>query len=615
VNAAVPVPAAAALPAALGRWLEAATAAALFAVDPCGIGGVVLRGGPGPLRDAWLEGLRALLGPEAPWRRVPVQVAEGRLLGGLDLAATLAAGRPLAERGLLAAADGGVAVLAMAERLPTATAALVCAALDRGEVVVERDGVQLRHAARFGVVALDEAVSEDEVIPPALLDRLALRIDLGGLRLAEPPDLGLDAAAIAAARGRLPRIVAGDSAVEALCAASVAFGIDSLRAAQLALRVARAAAALAGRARVADDDVTLAARLVLGPRATQLPASPEEPAPPEDEPPPPPPPPPDAPDASRDDAESRAEQPLEDRVLEAVSAALPADLLALLAAGQPPRGGARSSGRSGAAQRGDARGRPAGVRRGELRPGARLSVIETLRAAAPWQPLRRRERARGSIPGVPASTTTRRLEVRRDDFRIARHRQRTRTTTIFVVDASGSQALNRLGEAKGAVELLLAECYVRRDQVALLAFRGRGAELLLPPTRSLVRARRSLAQLPGGGGTPLASGIDAAATLAVAARRRGESPLVILLTDGRANVARDGAPGRPLAEQHALEAARAFRAEGLAAMLIDTSPRPQEIAARVAQQLGARYLPLPHADAAMLSRAVRSALPSDAVRA
>src|SRR4029450_5166679 len=113
-------------------------------------------------------------------------------------------------------------------------------------------------------------------------------------------------------------------------------------------------------------------------------------------------------------------------------------------------------------------------------------------------------------------------------------RQRTRTTTIFVVDASGSSALNRLAEAKGAVELLLADCYVRRDRVALLAFRGRGADLLLPPTRSLVAAKRGLGGLPGGGGTPLAAGIEAGLALADAVGRKGETPVVILLTDGRA---------------------------------------------------------------------------------
>jgi len=218
---------------------------------------------------------------------------------------------------------------------------------------------------------------------------------------------------------------------------------------------------------------------------------------------------------------------------------------------------------------------------------------------------------RASARGVPPARTGRdaRLEVRRDDFRIARYRQPTRTTTIFVVDASGSQALNRLGEAKGAVELLLADCYVRRDQVALIAFRGSGAELLLPPTRSLTRAKRGLAQLPGGGGTPLAAGIDAAAALALAARRRGVliRPLGDIVEIIPA--ARDGAPGRPQAEKDSLDSARAFRAEGLVALLIDTSPRPQEGASRIARELGARYLPLPFADATTLSGAVRAQLP------
>ena len=200
-----------------------------------------------------------------------------------------------------------------------------------------------------------------------------------------------------------------------------------------------------------------------------------------------------------------------------------------------------------------------------------------------------------------------RVQVRSEDFRITRFKQREETTTIFVVDASGSSALHRLAEAKGAVELLLADCYVRRDRVALLAFRGRGAELLLPPTRSLVRAKRSLASLPGGGGTPLASGIGAAATLADAVRRRGETPTVIFLTDGHANVSRDGSGSRVHAEEDAIVAAKVMRAAGFKALLLDTSPRPQPLARRIADEMGARYLPLPYADATMLSRAIRTA--------
>jgi magnesium chelatase subunit D len=200
--------------------------------------------------------------------------------------------------------------------------------------------------------------------------------------------------------------------------------------------------------------------------------------------------------------------------------------------------------------------------------------------------------------------------VRRDDFRVRRYKQRSQTTTIFVVDASGSSALHRLAEAKGAVELLLAECYVRRDQVALIAFRGAGAELLLPPTRSLVRAKRSLAGLPGGGGTPLAAGIESARLLAEAVTRRGGFASVVLLTDGRANVARDGAHGRPQAEADALGAARALRVGGVRSLLVDTSPRPQASAEQLAHEMGAVYLALPHADARALSRSVAAVLPS-----
>ncbi|HYI70493.1 MAG TPA: VWA domain-containing protein, partial [Skermanella sp.] len=242
-------------------------------------------------------------------------------------------------------------------------------------------------------------------------------------------------------------------------------------------------------------------------------------------------------------------------------------------------------------------GRPAGVRRANPGPGLRLNLIETLRAAAPWQKIRRR--------GDDADPS--RIRIMRDDFRITRLKQRVRTTTIFVVDASGSAASERLAEAKGAVELLLADCYVRRDEVALLAFRGKDAELLLPPTRSLVRAKRSLAGLPGGGGTPLAAGIDAAAALADAIRRRGGTPALVILTDGRANIARGGTAGRAAAEADALDAARSVRGASFKALVIDTSARPEPAARRLADAMAAPYLPLPRADAGAISRSIRAA--------
>jgi magnesium chelatase subunit D len=249
------------------------------------------------------------------------------------------------------------------------------------------------------------------------------------------------------------------------------------------------------------------------------------------------------------------------------------------------------------------RGRPVGTRPGMPRDGARLALIDTLRAAAPWQTIRRAQ-----VRGVSSSHGTRpKVEVRASDFRIARLQDRAETTTIFVVDASGSSALHRLAEAKGAVELLLADCYVRRDRVAVIAFRGRTAEVLLPPTRSLARAKRALAGLPGGGGTPLAAGIDAALSMADGIARRGGTPVLVLLTDGRANVSRDGSGGRDRAQADASQAAQALRVARHASLLIDTSPQPRAAGLQLAESMGAVYLPLPHADAKAMSRAVQSA--------
>ncbi len=630
-------------------------AACLFAIDPAGLGGVALRARAGPGRDAWLRLLRALLPVSSALRRVPLHVNDGRLLGGLDLAATLQAGRPVAERGLLAEVDGGVAILAMAERLEPTTVARIASAMDAGEVRIERDGIGHVTATRFGVVALDEGIEDDERPPAALLERLAFLVSLDavlggierrdvGAETVQRMDVaeldGLDASAIEAARARLASVTTPESVVPALCGAALALGIDSVRVPLLALRAARAAAALAGHDRIDDDDLALAARLVLAPRATRVPAAEPPPEAADDEqdetqePPDdadreprdaaePPPPPPETSSDSPPPEELRDPTPdeLQELVLAAVRSGLQAGLLERLRAGaaaSPPRGGA---GRSGERHRSGARGRPLGARRGERRSGARLHLLETLRAAAPWQRLRSAERAAAAPATLPAAQPssgaaptaaapaigTPRIDVRREDFRIARREQRSQTTTIFAVDASGSAALHRLAEAKGAVELLLADCYVRRDRVALIAFRGREATLLLPPTRSLVRAKRELAGLPGGGGTPLASGIDAVVALAEALRRAGDTPVTVLLTDGRANVARDGSQGRPQAEADALDAARRARLARIGALLVDTSPRPQPLAQGLATAMAATYLPMPYADAATLSRAVRAA--------
>ena len=596
-------------------WQRAVQVAVLFALDPVGTGGVRLRAGAGPVRDMWLTLLRNLLGV-ASLRRMPLSITDERLLGGLDLPATLASGRPVLQKGLLAEIDGSVVLLAMAERLPTATAARLCAVMDNAEVRLERDGLTVCTPTRFGVVALDEGQSDDETVVIGLRDRLAFDLDLSLVspRVASAADFSEhwieNAINIAAARKRLANIQVSDDIIAAVCGTALALGVDSSRASLLAMRVARASAALDGNHSVTEEDASIAAQLVLGPRATRLPPMAEQEQPEQQEP--------EQEAESETQPEQHAAEPdtppdhesespppqdatqkLEDKVLEATQAAIPAGLLSQLMNGNFLQQRA-ASGKSGAPLKNGQRGRPAGSRRAMPAHGQRLHLIDTLRAAAPWQKLRRMQ--------ISDPLAAARVQVRAEDFHITRIKQKTGTTTLFVVDASGSSALHRLAEAKGAVELLLADCYVRRDQVAVIAFRGKTAEILLPPTRSLVRAKRSLSGLPGGGGTPLAAAIDAAASLADDIRRKGQTPVIVMLTDGRANVARDGSGGREKAMADAMASATRLRLSQAAVLLIDTSPQPQASALQLAHAMTARYLPLPHAGANAMSQAVRNAL-------
>lgn len=575
-------------PARYDAWADALSAAALLAIDPDGLKGAVLSTLPGPARDVWLASLKAMLPGGAPMRRAPAHIDDERLLGGLDLTATLSAGRPVASRGVLSESDGGAVVLAMAERCTPATGARIALALETGEVGVRGE----MHAARFLLIALEEGIDPEERTPDVLAERLAFALDFNAMRVgaSEAPTREQ----ISAARSDLARMPAADErTIESICTAAGAFGVLSVRAALFTLRAARAAAALAGRSAVVDEDLALAARLVLATRASMAP--PEQPQqaappPPENE---------DPEDAqARDQAEVDAAA---DRVIDAVQSALPTEFLAqFLESRSERRVQARARG-AGAMAKSARRGRPLGARGGTLRAGERLDLVATLRAAAPWQALRRRDVASASAAHVL---------IRKDDFRIRRFVQRLESTIIVAVDASGSAALQRLAEAKGAVETLLADAYVTRARVAMIAFRDASAELMLAPTRSLSRAKRALAELPGGGTTPLALAIDAAFALALSERAKGRTPLIVMLSDGRGNVGRDGVAGRAQAEADALAAARSVRAAALNAVFIDTSARTRAGAAELAAEMGAAYAPLPFVEAGAVAGVVRAHAPA-----
>lgn len=548
---------------------DAVLAARLFALAPAIFKGLVLRGSS-PAREA----LVAALGEAMPLRRLPGHVDDERLLGGIDLAASLSAGKPIRQTGLIEEARDGALIAGMAERMEAGVAGRLAQALDEGGVAL---------------VLCDDAVEPDEGPPASLTERLAFACDLTHSRRWQGVELAPSAIAFADVASL------EDDDLRALAATAEALGVASLRALFHAAEAARGLAALDGRAVASKPDLTGAVRLVLAPRATQLPPQEQDAPPPEDQRPPP--------DGGRDDksdGEQQQQEPdLSEILVGAARAAIPAGLLEQLAQGKAPRR-AQSSG-TGQKRNAATRGKPLGARPGMPRGGHKLALIDSLRAAVPWQAVRRRE------AGADAASP---IIMRKEDLRIRRFEERAARVTIFAVDASGSATAARLAEAKGAVELMLAQAYVTRSEVALVAFRGEQAELLLPPTRSLTRARRCLAELPGGGGTPLALGLNAAREVAESVIAKGRSAALVILTDGRANIAADGSPGRPQAAKDAEAAAKAIAARQIDSLVVDISARPGPEGAALAQALGGRFLALPRADARMLKQAIDAVQPS-----
>ena len=542
-------------------------AMSLLAIDPAGLGGIAIRSRAGPARERCLD----LIGRLAePAQRISPTVPEDALFGGLDVAATLSKGRPVHRRGLIQST--ATLILAMAERTTPGLAARIALGLDSG------DGPCL--------IALDEGAGPDEVLPSVLAERLAFAVDLSDLSWFDVPVWPDESPRLRGARERLARVRFDPSAFRALAVLCQSLSIDSARAPIFAKRAAAALAALDGRSTVIEEDIETAAALTLAHRATVLPPAETTEEQPQPEP---------QPDQEDGGEKDQGELILpDDLLLEAVRALIPDDLLARLSATRARS--ARGSG-SGARVRGNRRGRPLPSRPGQPDAGARVDLVATLRSAAPWQTIRRMAQPeRGGIL------------VRMSDIRVKRFEDRSDRLLVFAVDASGSSAIARLAEAKGAVELLLGQAYARRDHVALIAFRGEKAELLLPPTRSLVRTKKELAALPGGGGTPLAAGLQAAMELADHAKRKGLTPTMALLTDGRANIALDGEANRAAAAEDAQRVARGLRAQGVDSIVIDTGNRPERQLRTLSEILDGTYLPLPRANAERLSEAVSAAL-------
>ena len=572
----------------------------MLAVDPA-LRGIALAAPAGSGKSALLHGMRELQ-PDLPWVELPLGCDSEALLGGLDLEATLHQGHRVIRSGALARAHGGFLVAESCNLMDDGSANTLLGALEDGVVRIEREGLSLRSPAEFRLLT---SFDPSEGAPRAhLLDRLGLIVMMPTIRASEArasivrrhlqPDAEtwndealLLRGLIESAREQLPHITLGDAQRRELIRMADALGVQGHRADLFAIRVARASAALGLRDEVQREDLELAARLVLLPRATRHPDTTHS-APPPEPPASDTPPPPDSNDEiepNSDSVPSEDQLELAEEVLDSLAVDLPDALSSLSFARQ--RSGRSGSRGATSGQRGRHVSSVPGLPRGQ-----RLDVIATLRAAARWQRVRTRRRH-----GITLTS---------DDFRIKQYRSKAGALFIFAVDASGSMALNRMRQAKGAVHALLEQAYVNRDRVALLAFRGDEANLLLPPTGSVELLRRAVDQLPTGGGTPIAASLVASLEVADQAKRRGFGNIVlVMLTDGRANVGLKA--DRAGVDAEVKQLARSVAETGIRSLVIDTqrSFLSQGNATQLARALGGDYLYLPNAQGTAIAAAAR----------